>query len=39
VAKAQVKGDIYAHSPVDKSIFEHPILRDMNESNKKARHN
>jgi hypothetical protein len=33
--KVQVKGDIYAHSPVDESIFEYPILRDMNESNKK----
>ena len=27
--KVQVKGDIYTHSPVDKSIFEHPILRDQ----------
>ena len=27
--KVQVRSDIYTHSPVDKSIFEDPILRDQ----------
>ena len=27
--KVQVKGDIYAHSPVEESISEHPTLRDQ----------
>jgi hypothetical protein len=33
--KVQVKGDIYTHNPVDESIFDNPILRDMYENNKK----